>query len=221
MVKVTSERWVNQPSSGFSRQSDTSTMKTTTRQKVQACVRFIVFGVSIIVSGVTAATAQITPSTPRPPLPPPHSDTLGSDRDQSPMGSFEEEIRAKRAITLAEKDHEENLERARELSDTAKWLQGALKDKATIDRAASKKLERLEKLTKKIRSEAGGGDEEVKIVDSPTDITSAINQIAESADALSKEVQDTPRQVVSASVIGKANVLLELIKLLRAFDPRQ
>lgn len=137
------------------------------------------------------------------------------------MGSFEDEIRAKRAIKLAEKDHKENLERARELSDTAKWLQGVLKDKTTIDRPASKKLERLEKLTKKIRSEAGGEDEEVKIVDRPADITSAINQIAESANALCKEVQDTPRQVVSASVIGKANVLLELIKLLRAFDPRQ
>jgi hypothetical protein len=37
---------------------------------------------------------------------------------------------------------------------------------------------------------------------------------------LSKTVQNTPRQVVNASVIGNANVLLELIKLLRAFDPR-
>lgn len=195
-------------------------MKTTTRQKVQACVRFVIFGVAIVVCAATAATAQMNPSTPRPPLPPPRSDTMGSDRDQSPLGSFEEEIRAKRAIKMAEKDHEENLERARELSDTAKWLQGALKDKTTIDRAASKKLERLEKLTRKIRSEAGGDDEEVKIVDRPADITAAINQIAESANSLSKEVQDTPRQVVSASVIGKANVLLELIKLLRAFDPR-
>jgi len=60
----------------------------------------------------------------------------------------------------------------------------------------------------------------VKIVDRPTDITGAVNQIAESAESLSKAVQDTPRQVVSASVIGNANVLLELIKLLRGFDPR-
>ena len=137
------------------------------------------------------------------------------------MGTFEEEIRAKRAIKLAEKDHEENLERAKEISELAKALQVALKDKTTIDRDSSKKLERLEKLTKKIRSESGGEDEEVKIVDRPADITAAVNQIAESAETLSKEVQNTPRQVVSASMIGKANVLLELIKLLRAFDPRQ
>lgn len=137
------------------------------------------------------------------------------------MGSFEEEIRAKRAIKLAEKDHEQNLERARELSEIAKALQAALKDKTTIDRDSLKKLERLEKLTKKIRNGAGGEDEEVKIVDRPTDITTAVKQVADSAEALSKNVQDTPRQVVSATVIGNANVLLELIKLLRAFDTRQ
>ena len=137
------------------------------------------------------------------------------------MGSFEEEIRAKRAIKLAEKDHEENLERAKEISQLAKALQEALKNKTAIDRDSSKKLERLEKLTKKIRNEAGGEDEEVKIVDRPANIIAAVNQIAESAEQLSKTVQDTPRQVVSASVIGNANVLLELIKLLRAFDRRQ
>jgi HPt (histidine-containing phosphotransfer) domain-containing protein len=137
------------------------------------------------------------------------------------MGSFEEEIRAKRAIKLAEKDHEENLARAKEISQLAKALQDTLKNKTALDRDSSKKLERLEKLTKKIRNEAGGEDEEVKIVDRPANIIAAVNQIAESAEQLSKTVQDTPRQVVSASVIGNANVLLELIKLLRAFDPRQ
>jgi len=136
------------------------------------------------------------------------------------MGGFEDEIRAKRAIKMAEKDHEENLSRAKELSDLAKQLQINLKDKTAIDRESAKKLDRLEKLTKKIRNEAGGEEEEVKIVDRPADIPGAVKQIAESAESLSKAVQDTPRQVVSASVIGNANVLLELIKLLRAFDPR-
>jgi hypothetical protein len=195
-------------------------MKRATRQRVQAYFCFIVFGVAVVVLSAVNATAQITPSTPRPPLPPPQSGDP-RDRDQTPMGSFEEEIRAKRAIKLAEKDHKENLERAREISDLAKALQAALKDKTAIDRDSLKKLERLEKLTKKIRNKAGGEDEEVKIVDHPTDITSAVLKVAESAEALSKDVQDTPRQVVSATVIGNANVLLELIRLLRAFDLRK
>lgn len=192
-----------------------------TRPKVQARVSFITLGAALMLFSVSVASAQINPSAPRPIPPARTGDPPRDDKDQTPMGSFEDEIRAKRAIKLAEKDHEQNLERARELSEIAKALQAALKDKTSIDRDSAKKLERLEKLTKKIRNEAGGDDEEVKIVDPPKDIATAIKQIADSAEALSKNVQDTPRQVVSASVIGNANVLLELIKLLRAFDPRQ
>ena len=182
--------------------------------RVHACARFILFVCGLLLLSASIAAAQET--TPRPPRP----DSPTRDRDQSPLGGFEDEIRAKRAIKMAEKDHEENLDRAKEINELAKQLQTSLKDKTTIDRESAKKIERLEKLTKKIRNESGGEDEEVKIVDRPTNITAAVNQIAESAESLSKTVQDTPRQVVSASVIGKANVLLELIKLLRAFDPR-
>lgn len=184
------------------------------------CARFILLGCTLLVSGASLAAAQgqsgqpeTTPRPPRPQSPLP-------DRDPS-LGSFEDEIRAKRAIKLAEKDHQENLDRARQILELAKGLQTNLKNKTTIDRDSMKKIERLEKLTKKIRNEAGGKDEEVDIVDRPTSITGAVNQIAETAESLSKNVHDTPRQVVSASMIGTANVLLELIKLLRTFDPRQ
>ena len=192
-------------------------MKKTTQNRVYACARFIILGCVLFILSAGQTVAQNTQD--KTPLPPrPESPTR--DRDQSPLNTLEEELRAKRAIKMAEKDHEENLVRAKELGDLAKQLQTSLKDKTTIDRESAKKLDRLEKLTKKIRNEAGGEEEEVKIVDRPTDITGAVNQIAESATSLSKAVQDTPRQVISASVIGNANVLLELIKLLRSFDPR-
>jgi len=134
------------------------------------------------------------------------------------MTTFEEELRAKRAIKIAEKEHEENISRAREISDIAKQLQVSFKAKSTIDRDDNKKLDRLEKLTKKIRGEAGGESEEVEIVDRPTDAQKAITQIAGKAQALSDSVQKTPRQVVSASVIASANVLLELIRIARSFS---
>ena len=178
------------------------------------CARFILLGCVLLVLSASLAAAQDQPITPRPNRP-------DIPSDKSPLGGFEEEIRAKRAIKLAEKDHQENLNRARQILDLAKDLQTGLKNKSTIDRDSLKKVDRLEKLTKKIRNEAGGEDEEVKIVDHPTDITGAVNQIAETAESLSKTVEETPRQVVSASMINTANVLLELIKLLREFDPRQ
>lgn len=159
------------------------------------------------------ASAQPVPrATPPPPRP---NDVIKKRDDERPLTTFEEEMRAKRAIRLAEKGHEENLERARELAQIGKELHETLKHKESVDRASLKKLERLEKLTKKIRGEAGGEAEEVSIVDRPSDMATALAQIAEASKTLSKNVQNTPRQVVSASVITDANVLLELIRLLR------
>ena len=167
-------------------------------------------------SGLAVGQAPVPRSTPPPP--PPIDGTVKSqDKNEPPLTTFEEELRMKRAIKLAEKDHQENLDRAREIAQIAKDLKENVKDESNLDRNAVKKVDRLEKLTKKIRGEAGGEDEEVEIVNRPTDVCSAVQQIADASDSLSKDVQNTPRQVVSASVICNANVLLELIKILRTF----
>ena len=132
----------------------------------------------------------------------------------APLTTFEEEMRAKREIKIAEKDHEENLNRAKEIGEIGKQLK---EDNVSTDHDCFKKIDRLEKLTKKVRSEAGGEDEEITISPRPTDLPGAIKQIAEASETLSKDVQKTPRRVVSTSVINNANVLLELIKLARGF----
>ena len=182
------------------------------------------FGLLLIGFVLNAQVTFAQHSSPRPTPTPRVSDGIeASDKsaisdDSRPMTTFEEELRAKRAIKIAEKEHEENISRAREISDIAKQLQVSFKAKSTIDRDDNKKLDRLEKLTKKIRGEAGGESEEVEIVDRPTDAQKAITQIAGKAQALSDSVQKTPRQVVSASVIASANVLLELIRIARSFS---
>ena len=181
--------------------------------KILAQASLLVFGI-LFCSGL--AVAQL-PAQPRPtPTPRPPSEGI-KDSDEAPLTTFEEELRAKRAIRMAEKDHEENLKRAREIAQLGKELNDSLKDKAVLDRDSLKKVERLEKLTKKVRGEAGGEDEEVAIPNRPSDLHGAVAQIAEASESLSKDVIDTPRQVVSASVICKANVLLELIKVVRNF----
>jgi len=140
-----------------------------------------------------------------------------SSEDDSPLTTFEEEIRAKRMIKLAEKEHEENLKRAREISQIGQDLKAGLNNTTAVGKPDPKKVDRLERLTKKIRGEAGGEDDDVQIVDAPADIPAAVNKIADTADQLSKDVQKTPRQVVSAAVIDRANVLLQLVKILRGF----
>ena len=161
--------------------------------------------------------SQTTSTPPRPAATPPRIDGAKNPDDSSPLTTFEEEIRAKREIKLAEKDHQQNLDRAHEIADIGKQLKESVSGKSTGDGDYLKKIERLEKLTKKIRGEAGGDDQDVTIPAQPKDLSSALTQIAETADALSKDVEKTPRRVVSASVICNANLLLELIRVARTF----
>ena len=139
-----------------------------------------------------------------------------SNLDDRPISEIEEEMRAKQAIKFAEKGHQENLSRAKEVSDIGKELKAAVNNATLLNNDSYKKIERLEKLTRKIRGEAGGEDQEVKLPERPSDVPTAVKQIAAAAEVLSKDVQNTPRQVVSATVINNANVLLELIKVMRS-----
>ena len=174
----------------------------------------ILFVVGLLLSCAHILMAQTNSQKPPPAHPP---ETISADKDSTnddgpPLTSFEEEMRAKRAIRIAEKEHLANLDRAREISQLGRALQDSLKKRTTLDREDDKRLERLEKLTKKIRGEAGGGDDEVKIESRPN------GRIVEVTECLSKNVQSTPRQVVSTAVIDNANVLLELLRMMRTFS---
>lgn len=139
-----------------------------------------------------------------------------SDEGQSP-NPMAEEMRVKREIRYAEREHQQNLDRAQELSELGKDLARSFKKKQSLDRDDWKKLERLEKLANKIRNEAGGSDDEQSVEKKPNDLAEAIDSIAKVSASLNERVQQTPRRVVSATTIDKANVLLELIRIARGF----
>lgn len=191
--------------------------------EVRSITSLLVIGI-VSIFCVTVSTAQTNTLKPLPPPPQAASDMSadkGAANDQrQPLTTFEEEMRTKRLIKLAEKEHQENLNRAKEVSQLGQDLKTVLQNRTSLDREDTKKLDRLEKLTKKIRSEAGGEEDEVQIGNAPSDIPAAACQIADAADLLSKDVLKTPRQVVSTSVIDRANVLLQLVRILRGFTRR-
>ena len=131
------------------------------------------------------------------------------------MTTMEEEMRKKREIKYAEKEHEENVARADELAELGKSLTSSFKEKKALDRDDVKRLDRLEKLARKVRNLAGGEDGEVTLDKPPTDLDSGISRIGELAASVGEKVKQTPRQVISASVIDEANVLLEVIRRVR------
>ncbi len=85
-------------------------------------------------------------------------------RRSAPLTTLEEEMRAKRAIKHRRERASGKPRIARVKSDRSeKNFRKLLKTNSSVDRDSLKKVERLEKLTKKIRGEAGGEDEEVDI----------------------------------------------------------
>ena len=81
----------------------------------------------------------------------------GEDQKLSPM---EEEMRVKREIEATDKAHKDNVNRARSLVSLSESLVTAYKANKQLSREDLKKLERVEKLVKKIRDDAGGSEQE-------------------------------------------------------------
>ena len=148
----------------------------------------------------------------------PSADGQRRDRDD-PLEKMEAEMLAKRAIKEEEKQYQENLERARDLCTLGTTIVSSFRKKNWLDEGDLKKLEKVEKLAKGIRRAAGGSEDEVEMEKPPRDIASAMELFETLSQSLKANVEKTPKHVISAAVIDKANVLLELIRILRTLPP--
>jgi hypothetical protein len=184
----------------------------------QACpfsyLRAMLFALTLLLLGSASANSQTRPSPP-PPADPPAINPTKTDSSSPDFGSPESEMRARLTLKAEKKQYDENVARAREASQLATQLVEAYEAKKVFNSDDGKKLERLEKLTKRIRNEAGGSETDPDVKDIPTVMEAAVKQVAEAADELRKLVEKTPRHVISASVIDQANKLLGLIEHVR------
>jgi len=158
----------------------------------------------------SAAPAQSRTSTPNP-QPSPESKHDG-DVD---FATRVDEMRTLLIIKEQKKAYEENVARAKEAQKLAADLKTSYEAKDAFTPEDQKKLERLEKLTRRIRNEAGGSDAKDAPNDLPSTLKSAVSSLADMAEGLCKEVKNTPRRVLSASIIGQANKLIGIIRFVR------
>jgi molecular chaperone DnaK (HSP70) len=137
-----------------------------------------------------------------------------------PFAEMEEEMRAKRAIKSVEKEYQDNIDRARDLSSLVATIVESVKQRSALTGEDLKKLEKVEKLAKGIRHAAGGSEDEVPMKEPPTNIASAMEMLGDLGKSLKDKVEGTPKHVISAAVIDEANVLLELIRIVRTLPPK-
>jgi hypothetical protein len=167
---------------------------------------------AVLLLGSSPAHGQTSPVTP----PPLNDKTSKSDKDDlgADIGSHEREMRAKLALRAEKKAYDENLARAKETSEIASQLLDSYHAKKSFNAEDSKKLERIEKLARRIRNEAGGTDTDIEIELEPA-MEAAMKSVADVSEELRKEVEKTPRHVISTTVIDQANKLIELIQHVR------
>jgi nitric oxide reductase activation protein len=171
--------------------------------------------ISLIAAPLSFSAAQRLGHTQKP-----LGDPSKAEDDKEPLTIAEEEMKAKRAIKEADREYQENLGRARDLSSLGVALVTSFKEKNALDRDDIKKLDKVEKLAKAIRRAAGGSEDKVEIEKPPRNLTSAMEMLSDVSQSLKEKVEKTPKHVISATVIDEANVLLELIRIVRTLPSK-
>lgn len=147
------------------------------------------------------------------PLPQPSP--IDRRNDGIDFGNREVDARTRMALKKEKKDYEENVARAQEARELAAELKKTYEIAHSFNAADYKKLERLEKLIRRVRNEAGGSNTDADPKDLPTTYEEGVSLLADTAKELCDEVEKTPRRVVSASLIDQANKLIALIQYVR------
>jgi hypothetical protein len=177
------------------------------------CSPLLVHGVLMCAIVLLASSAAVSQTPPRTTAP-------SKVSDDKPDGDVdftqrERDMQTRLILKAERKAYEEHLGRAREVRQLAAELQTAFESRKSFTPEDQKRLERLEKLTKRIRNEVGGSESDTKPDDLPTDMDKAVASMAQMADELSKQVEKTPRRVLSASIIDHANKLIDVIQFVR------
>ena len=159
-------------------------------------------------------SAQAQPGPTRP-IPQPSPNPMDRRNDGIDFGNRETETRTRMVLKKEKKNYEEHVERAQEVRDLAAELQKTYEIARSFNAADYKKLERLEKLTRRVRNEVGGSQTDADPKELPRTHDEAVSLLADMAKELCDEVEKTPRRVVSTSIIDQANKLIALIQYVR------
>jgi hypothetical protein len=138
-------------------------------------------------------------------------------KEEVPQGI--KENLAKMCIEQQKKEYAEMLKRGEEALKLSEDLEKAFAANNSLSAEDRKKLERLEKIVKKIRGDLGGGDDDKEVEtgedNSPLSMSNAFKVLQENTVKLVDELKKATRHTISAVAIHSSNVLLKVVKFLR------
>ncbi len=143
----------------------------------------------------------------------------GPEKDERPKNIKEKLIQMQ--IEKDKKDHDEMVARGEEAVKLSTELETSYVEKGTLTDKDIAKLDRVEKLVKKIRDELGGDDDD-EVANSESIqpgstgfIAAAIDSLKLRTSSLLDELKKTTRFTISAAAITTSNSLLRITKFLR------
>ena len=139
-------------------------------------------------------------------------DTSPPDKEDYPKTV--KETLAKGRIEREKKDYEELVGRSEEAVKISDELSKSFVKNNKFSSEDRKKLDRLEKLVKKIRSELGGDDDDV-LDKNPSSISAAVKTLQETTANLVDSIRESTRYSVSVAAIESSNTLLKIVRFIR------
>lgn len=140
----------------------------------------------------------------------------GEEKEEMPKGI--KESLAKQRIEREKKDFAELLSRGEEAVKISDELEKSFSKTNQLSGEDRKKLDRLEKIVKKIRNEIGAGDDgdsNIEADKKPTDVLNAIKTLQSGTVKLVDELKKSSRYSVSVVAVESSNLLLKVVKFLR------
>ncbi len=165
----------------------------------------LIFAVFLVSAAVVCVNAQFT-------------DAGNSGRDGESKDDFPKTVKetlAKGRIDREKKDYEELVQRGEEAAKIGDEISQSFAKQNKLSSEDQKKLDRLEKLAKKIRSELGGDGEDDSDENRPSSTSAAIKMLQETTTNLVGMIKENTRYSVSVAAIETSNALLKVVRLLR------
>jgi len=171
--------------------------------------------IALLLLAALAAAAQSTAPPPKSPtaLPPPADYPSRSEQERSNMP---EDMRIRMEIARADAEYKKTLDEADKLSTLSIEVARVFHDTGKLDGEDLKKVGTIEKLAKRILSQAGGDEVAERSPDlQHKPLNEALEQMSTAADKVQKCIKEQTRFVVSATVISNANEIIHLAQHIR------
>lgn len=143
--------------------------------------------------------------------------SIDNSEQKRPIFTIEETLSRNR-IALAEKEHREMRSATVEINILAKSLLKSAKGQCLLSNEDEKKVEKIEKLAKKVRSEQGGGGNNLE--EKPANLIAALERLEQAAHIMELESRTLNRHSVSLILVEKVNEIIALTKEIKKMKSR-